>query len=104
MAGVYIKGARLPDSCVDCFMRKECFGHREEIAFLEFIHGRSRDCPLMEVPDHGDLIDRGKLMARCAEEVKPSNNSDFMRPPVWNDAVQLIEIAPAVIPADKEGV
>lgn len=61
MMGVYIKGMEMPKACVDCFMRKECFGHREEIAFLEFIHGRSRDCPLVEVPQHGDLIDRDEL-------------------------------------------
>lgn len=55
----------------------------------------------IELPDHGDLIDREALMARYAEEVKPSNNSDFIRPPRWNDAVQLTELAPVVIPAER---
>jgi len=53
------------------------------------------------VQDHENLIDRDALMARYAEEVKPSNNSDFMRPPRWNDAVQLTELAPVVIPAER---
>ena len=55
----------------------------------------------VELPDHGDLIDRDALMTRYAEEVRPSNNSDFMRPLRWNDAVQLTELAPVVIPAER---
>ena len=73
-----IKGLKMPKRCGECI-----FGS------------------LIELPDHGDLIDRDSLMAGYAEEVKPSNNSDFMRPPRWNDAVQLTELAPVVIPAER---
>lgn len=56
----------------------------------------------VELPDHGDLIDRSALMKEFAEYVAPSNRSDFVPPPNWNDAVSLLGSAPTVIPAERE--
>ena len=100
---VVIKGMDIPQSCYMCDMI-ELSGaiscpHANNPRNSE--RGRALDCPLIEIPDHGDLIDRDALMARYAEEVSPSNHSDFMRPPRWNDAVQLTELAPVVIPAER---
>lgn len=56
---------------------------------------------IIELPDHGDLIDRSALMKEFAEYVAPSNRSDFVPPPNWNDAVSLLGSAPTVIPAER---
>ena len=105
---VLINGMKMPkEGCRDCLLVKR--GQVFDICpFLKRAvngnverGGKPYGCPLIELPDHGDLIDRDALMASYAEEVKPSNNSDFMRPPRWNDAVQLTELAPVVIPAER---
>lgn len=104
---ILIKGIKMPDNCYDCPLNYDyidCMARNEETERVRVFllnNERSPNCPLIELPDHGDLIDRDALMAKYAEEVKPSNNSDFMRPPRWNDAVQLTELAPAVIPAER---
>lgn len=100
---VLIKGMKIPQSCYMCDMLElsGVIGCKHAYAPSNSEWGRALNCPLIELPDHGDLIDRDALMARYAEEVKPSNNSDFMRPPRWNDAVQLTELAPVVIPAER---
>ncbi len=102
--GVYISGLKMPKDCETCpFWEGEVNGCPITHYFTIRRKGVDRPewCPLLPVPDHGDLIDRDALMARYAEEIKPSNNSDFMRPPRWNDAVQLTELAPVVIPAER---
>ncbi len=44
----------------------------------------------------GDLISREALKEECANVVKGSNNSDFIVPPTWNKAMELIDNAQAV--------
>lgn len=64
--GVYIKGWKMPNKCIYCFFNDigtECglLEHDVEDAIL---HGtRYGGCPLLPVPDHGDLIDRDALMS-----------------------------------------
>lgn len=41
------------------------------------------------------FIERTALMERFAEVVAPSNNSDFQKPPTWNDAVEIVENFPS---------
>ena len=42
------------------------------------------------------LIDADALMKKFAEVAGPSNRSDFQPAPTWNQAVSLVESAPAV--------
>lgn len=48
------------------------------------------------------LINVDALMEAFAVAVEPSNNSDFVRVPTWNDAVSLVEGMPTIeaIPID----
>lgn len=67
---VYIKGLQMPTSCMACdFMTNcdECAGHecwcvalRDTIGYLSEVPSDYRlgNCPLVEVPAHGDLIDQ----------------------------------------------
>ena len=56
---------------------------------------------IVELHDHGDLIDQRELMREFARFVRRSNNSDFAPTPNWNDAVSLVGSAPAVIAAER---
>ena len=44
----------------------------------------------------GDLISREDLKKACSEMVRGYNNSDFIPCPSWNNAMELIDNAPAV--------
>ena len=64
---ILIKGAKMPKGCEDCSLNYDyyiCealgdkFDDREEI---DMETQRLSDCPLVEIPPHGDLIDRDKL-------------------------------------------
>lgn len=64
MSGVYIQGMKMPENCYQC-----PFGADVDIGvgvahgcnlikdFAQFANERHSDCPLIPVPDHGDLID-----------------------------------------------
>ena len=42
-----------------------------------------------------EYIERDAVMQEFADYVKRSNNSDFAPTPTWNEAVQIVEDAPA---------
>ena len=92
MSGIYIPVMEMPKSCVCCgffrngYMCDYCYLTDGEIDNCDEIH---KCCPLIPVPNHGDLIDRDALMKL---EVVPSENWVF----------RAIEKAPTIIPADKE--
>ena len=54
--GVYIKGAKMPKQCSDCYFeeRDTCRLLKKNVVGWGIMAG----CPLIPVPDHGDLIDR----------------------------------------------
>ena len=88
---VYIKGMEMPKNCWECNFG-HCweyqFGHHGEtgVCVVDFKgHGdwdEPKDCPLVPVPPHGDLIDRDALPTSRVE---------------WEDIVN----APAIIPAEE---
>lgn len=42
-----------------------------------------------------EYIEREAIMRQFADHVRRSNNSDFAKTPTWNQAVQIVEGAPA---------
>ncbi len=93
MSGVYIPGTAMPESCNLCFAEfdGDCLLNHDIICTCSPVT-RSADCPLIPVPDHGDLIERDALVvAYDAEHVGPPGR-----------ARELMMEAPTVIPADKE--
>lgn len=66
---VYIPGMEMPTRCGRCDMRIPAyddgiFDHYEcciTAAIIDNIGEKMDDCPLVPVPEHGDLIDRDKL-------------------------------------------
>jgi len=93
---VLIKGMEMPKHCGYCRFRYDGICHA-----LQKTQYAVTDCPLIDLPDHGDLIDQRELMREFARFVRRSNNSDFAPTPNWNDAVSLVGSAPVVIPAER---
>lgn len=92
--------------CEDCKFREGDCGHHHisydgttnyDIASLSACD-RYGDCFFFKrmAESKGDLISREALKKKCAEEVKASNNSDFIPCPTWNKAMELIDNAPTV--------
>ena len=54
---ILIKGMKMPQSCLLCPFGDE-FGKCCVNAELEDADELTHSCPLVELPDHGDLIDR----------------------------------------------
>ena len=104
---VLIKGLKMPkEGCKDCLLVKR--GHFYDIClFLSRIvngnverGGKPYDCPLVELPDHGDLIDRDALIENAGMCV-----SDFGTPDEqWRpdrDWYLTINAQTIIIPAER---
>ena len=95
MAEVFIKGVKMPKSCSVCRIADweyDCcpVADRKNIIMTD-TSGRPDFCPLVEVPDHGDLIDRDEAIREICRDTFPN----------FSLAVQRIKCVPAIIPADK---
>ena len=71
---VLIKGMKMPETCADCFALDEygdypvCRLTGEQRGYNFRIHENRMDrCPLVEVPPHGDLINKEVLYNKTAE-------------------------------------
>ena len=106
---IYIKGMEMPTSCEKCpFLDYEegfCFasGVKGKSGWYEFTwcpsgikDGRHKDCPLVPVPEHGDLIDRDALLDTATIHWSQTTNESCF-------PIDEIEYAPTIIPASKEG-
>lgn len=71
---IFIKGMKAPETCWDCFIDNDlaqniayfeaiCPFAERFVTFADFdaMSGRHPECPLVEVPPHGRLIDADKL-------------------------------------------
>ena len=88
---VLIKGLKMPQNCDACPMLYEyrfCALTDDHASSIEWKIEEKRmpNCPLIELPDHGDLVDRDELYV---------NTMDYcdLEEKIWN--------TPAVIPAEK---
>ena len=100
---VYIRGMEMPHNCVGCklwylipladTMEDICrvTGHRVNP------YHRADDCPLIPVPDHGDLID----FDFCMKNYEALRDDDGNM--VYAVRMRSLLQAPTIIPADKDG-
>lgn len=97
---VLIKGMKMPKSCASCrFNGAYCYAKGDEDAHSTL------SCPLVPVPDHGDLIDRNMLIGGFADwyiQESPMYLGDnkVVAETIW-EAMKEIEAAPVVIPAER---
>ena len=87
---VYIKGMEMPVSCTRCPLSDDdvvfCHSAKKYIPML----GHPTFCPLIEVPDHGRLIDADVLEEMCDN-------------PFWCVWLGDIRNAPTVIMGEEHG-
>lgn len=110
--GVYIKGLKMPKHCWQCAF-KDCDDNcavmyaieRKNISVFEtWGEGRVPNwCPLVELPDHGDLIEREYAIgSACSGRIRAlpttEDGEDWIR---VEEVRQSIKSVPAVIPADR---
>ena len=106
MAGIYIPGMELPKGCFVCLFNTHYDPYTDECLLTthyhdpdDFIERRAARCPLVPVPDHGDLIDRDALVE--LQEITYEHSNGYVK----DRSAQMIVIlqaAPTVIPSDKE--
>ena len=96
--GIYIKGMEMPDNCVECPLETDYGTCGYYSLFVEAGHDsevwkRRDDCPLVEVPPHGRLIDADALTT-----VTEMVNGE------WKTYVEVFEVAdaPTIIESEEE--
>ena len=89
---ILIKGMEMPQNCAECEI-SQAYDIRSTWCPLTFTTQaelkRQDNCPLIEIPPHGDLIDRDALMSGV------DDGDDFMF--IW-----AITDAPTIIEAESE--
>ena len=89
MADVLIRGMYKPQNCMFCPCMDREYG---SCNIRELLHLSGDDCPLVELPKHGDLIDRSKLLFACGGTTPME--MDYVRRYV-------VDGMPVVIPSNK---
>ena len=106
MAGIYIPGMEMPKSCGFCPLKMMAMEGDECAIGARFTEYQKRpsDCPLIHVPDHGDLIDRDAMIDSMKHEIQ-----EFISLSVYDDGLlngykaatrKIQENAPTIISAD----
>ena len=113
MADILIKGMEMPRSCQECFwdLGYDSIPNCPDIETSNLNvylgddrKGRHPDCPLVEIPDHGDLIDRDRLawaLVAETERVYSSTIAPSVKPEVLyelKNVGNMIFEQPVVIP------
>lgn len=98
---VLIKGLKMPKCCDECPMLYEyrfCALTDDHASCIEWKTEEKRmpNCPLIELPDHGDLIDRDKVREKAHKLPNGYNHGYFHK-----CVDELFDYAPVVIPAEK---
>lgn len=95
----------MPKNCVDCFAVESsasegnfCGLTQQYIEYGTVWNKRQDNCPLVEVPPHGRLIDADALGKYLMKRWNVNDDHDFCNKEVWNG----IKEAKTVIPTDKE--
>ena len=97
---VLIKGMEMPKNCIDCAFGWNGWCHRiNSRAFVE-VDMRRHDCPLIEVPPHGRLIDADALDKHIYNDIPLKVFGNVTRMAKIRD---IVCEAPTIIPSDKDG-
>ena len=94
--GVYINGMETPRKCIRCPVNVygRCLVNDDkDVSKATADAVRDKDCPLVPVPPHGDLIDRDALTISTAV---PLDGKPYQYVHIDN-----IKAAPTVIPAEE---
>lgn len=103
---VLIKGMEMPKACYECRMYEAdiyyCVATERDIDIPSLDEGRCSFCPLIELTDHGDLIDREVLKKSLIDEGETMGIDGFSIDGLSvDDVCCAIENALVVIPAER---
>ena len=98
---VYIRGMEMPKSCAECPVNLYfCHhGYKYLLEHMELYDRRADECPIIEVPPHGRLVDADVLAEEHRVRAYQGNVSSYS---FHTAARAWVDDAPTVIPADKE--
>ena len=105
---ILIEGMEMPRNCFGCPLFDDVYtdadgdddyrcGLGVPLDYYQASGETEKDCPLIELPPHGDLIDRDAILKKC--EFVCTDNDEDIRAVRYS----IIENAPTVIPASEEG-
>lgn len=99
--GVYIIDMKMPKSCWNCCVERDadCVVYKGVASASYYKKNRHPDCPLIEIPKHGRLIDADALEKSLSEELLLNDKKHLES--TWNDAVAIVFDAPTIIPAEE---
>ena len=93
---IYIPHIGMPRNCQECFICTRCNGICDIADEVEYsVLKRPDGCSLIEVPEHGRLVDADALPWISGENEKGV--------PVFLLLKATVDSLPTIIPADKEG-
>lgn len=104
---ILIKGMAMPRHCGECGIEWCNRWKRLIIAGMPIAQERPQDCPLVEIPPHGDLIERDALAKKLGITDMDCSKCDWNNRGFCNrglnfvDACDAIENAPTIIPAEE---
>ena len=112
MAGLYVSGVKKPYGCTFCPWCRTtycfCTAANKNISVLDMNKGPDW-CPLVEVPDHGGLVDKKKLVEALGllDAVKYGNTDAEQQRNSYEtlmryEIADILDDAEIVIPEDKE--
>lgn len=105
---IYIKGMEMPKNCCQCPVNMEVCkrGYKYLLAHPELYDNRADDCPIIEIPPHGRLIDADALKAQWLEAEKRIGADEVIPLPlrdyITDGCVYDLDNAPTIIEGDKE--
>ena len=93
--GIYIPDMEMPIMCSECYFSSYGWCCRLE-RYVAYAGKKEADCPLVAVPDHGDLIDRSAAL--------DSLMNGMVMTGYQSRAMGCVDeiCVPTIIPADKE--
>lgn len=106
---ILIKGAKMPKCCFECVERCVTFEGESCRVTKELIYDisiRPVSCPLVEIPPHGELIDKGTLMESTKETYctpcPHDGDYNYCKACLIDDALDAIEDVPTVIESEEQ--
>lgn len=108
---VLIKGMKMPTNCSECAFcgyygngEHMCDIIQKAVEYESAKMSRLDDCPLIPVPDHGDLIDRVAFREEMDKHYPFDRYTQSKHE--WEDAaksavIKMLVTAPTIIPAEE---
>ncbi len=111
MSDLLIENTKLPETCSRCLISPGCIAYMDQVIrtrasgheqiFDVFGEMRLKDCPLSEIPEHGDLIDKNFLLGMLDLLIFTATQMD-QDPRNFELIKDEIENAPVVLASNEE--